>query len=148
MEGDIKECFDEGVDAAISKLIELKKIREILEEWAPKKRTIDFDIIDTAIEDSKDKTGIDHRTNAIDLKVLEQSVGTNIVVHQQLLTAFIGELPMEINELRNTVLCRNHQQLSDAAHKLKSSSRSMGTIILAISVINLNFLGVTLIGQR
>ncbi len=141
MEGDIKECFDVGVDAAISKPIELEKIREILEEWAPKKRTMDFDIIDTAIKDSKDKTGIDHRSNAIDLKVLEQSVGTNIVVHHQLLTAFIGELPMEINELRNAVSCRNHQQLSDAAHKLKSSSRSMGAITLGDICHQLEFSG-------
>ncbi len=55
MEGDIKECFDVGVDAAILKPIELEKNREILEEWAPKKRTIDFDIIDTALKIAKTK---------------------------------------------------------------------------------------------
>jgi PAS domain S-box-containing protein len=141
MESDIKECFDEGVDAVISKPVELEKIREILEEWAPKKRTIDFDIIDTSIEDGKDNTGIDHRTNAIDLKVLEQSVGTNIVVHQQLLTAFVGELPVETNELINAVSCRNHHQLSGAAHKLKSSSRSMGAVSLGDICHQLEFSG-------
>jgi EAL domain-containing protein (putative c-di-GMP-specific phosphodiesterase class I)/HPt (histidine-containing phosphotransfer) domain-containing protein len=40
-------------------------------------------------------------------------------------------LPTETNELINAVSCRNNHSLSDTAHKLKSSSRSMGAVKLS-----------------
>jgi EAL domain-containing protein (putative c-di-GMP-specific phosphodiesterase class I)/CheY-like chemotaxis protein/HPt (histidine-containing phosphotransfer) domain-containing protein len=133
MKSDVQKCFEVGVDVVISKPVELEQLRETLEEWNPKKLTADIDITDITIEDSKGKTGIDedsHPANAIDLQILEQSVGANVVVHQQLLSAFVGELPTQANDLINAVSCRNHHKLSDAAHKLKSSSRSMGAVAL------------------
>ncbi|MFT5597828.1 MAG: PAS domain S-box-containing protein [Gammaproteobacteria bacterium] len=42
MESDIQQCFDVGVDAVISKPVELEKLRETLAQWNPKKPAVDF----------------------------------------------------------------------------------------------------------
>jgi PAS domain S-box-containing protein len=133
MKSDIQQCFDVGVDAVISKPVELEQLRKMLEQWNPKKRASSLDITEIEVKDSEDNSNtykIDDWANSIDLTVLEQSVGSDVKIHQQLLSAFVVELPSQFNELIEAVSLHNHSKLSDAAHKLKSSSRSLGAIAL------------------
>lgn len=136
LDEDIQRCLAVGANEVISKPIELEQLRIVIEKWNPKNIVVDFDVTE-GVEDAPttytEYNGTEpgsQQTNAIDFSVLEQSVGDNNQVHRRLLAAFLDELPKAINGMRNAVSWRHQAKLSEAAHKLKSSSRSMGAIDL------------------
>lgn len=131
LDTDIQRYLEVGANEVISKPVELEQLRVAIEKWNPKNIVVDFDVTEGLEDDnSQDVESSIQLTNAIDFSVLEQSVGDDSKVHRRLLGAFVDELPKSINDMRNAVSWRHQVKLSAAAHKLKSSSRSMGAIDL------------------
>ena len=62
----------------------------------------------------------------INFAVLGQSVGTKPEIHKKLLKSYVRSLPQALDDVQIAFTWRNHELLSEYAHKLKSSSRSVG----------------------
>jgi len=122
MESDIKRCFDTGANDVISKPFTLDELKQMLKKWAPQQEELvpgPAVLSDIAQHD------------AIDLSVLRQTVGDSFETHCQLLTSYVDALPSALEDIQQAFAWSNHEQLADYAHRLKSSSGSMGATQLA-----------------
>jgi len=123
MASDREKCIEAGADEIISKPVELEELRHALEKWIP--REITKQIASDVIIPNGENLG-----SAIDLKVLHQSVGNKPDTHRKLLSSFVASLPESVGDIEDAFSWRNHEKLAEAAHKLKSSARSMGALKL------------------
>ncbi len=123
MQSDIEKCFEAGADDVIAKPVELEELRHALEKWVPREAE---DIVNESMAAFDETVSI----SAIDLDVLQQSVGNKPETHHKLLNSFVESLPETVGSIEDAFAWRNHEKLADAAHKLKSSARSMGAIEL------------------
>jgi len=123
LEADIKKCLDAGIDDVIPKPVELEDLRDALEKWAPDisaVKMVEHDQVDLNI--SLDQP--------VDINVLRQSTGDNTVLHRQLLRTFVDSLSDCADEIEQAFAWKNHEQIAELSHKLKSSSLSMGALQL------------------
>ena len=119
MASDREKCIEAGADDVISKPVELGELRNALEKWIPRE-----------VGDLVHEIQIDSSKTAIDLNLLRQLVGDKPETHRKLLKSFVNSLPEAIGDIEDAFAWRNHEKLSEAAHKLKSSAKSMGTLKL------------------
>ncbi len=124
LEADVEKCFAVGVDDVIPKPVELDDLRITLEKWAPN------GIVEDAEQDNQD--AIDLLVDeAIDLSVLAQSTGDKPDLHRHLLKSYYEALEDELDSMQQAFAWKNSEQIADYAHKLKSSSRSLGAMDMA-----------------
>jgi len=124
LQADVEKCFAVGVDDVIPKPVELDELRNVLEKWAPADR------LGAATEDVLD--AIDLRVDeAVDLGVLAQSTGDKPDLHRRLLQTYSDSLEAELENIQQAFAWKNNEQIAEYAHKLKSSSRSLGVMAMA-----------------
>ena len=125
MKSDIDRCFDSGADDVISKPLVLDALKLLLHKWLPGNIAdgTDYETTTKAPENASDE--------AIDLSILSRSVGDNTEVHRRLLKSYIEALPKALYDIRQAYAWHNLEQLGAYAHKLKSSSRSLGATRIA-----------------
>jgi EAL domain-containing protein (putative c-di-GMP-specific phosphodiesterase class I)/DNA-binding response OmpR family regulator/HPt (histidine-containing phosphotransfer) domain-containing protein len=124
MDADIDKCFEVGVDDVIPKPVELEDLRDALQKWAPPKKTVDL-----ATESPMDmelRNGV-----RLDLNVLAQSTGDKPDLHRHLLNSYSESLADQIDNIQQAFAWKNNEQIVEYTHKLKSSSRSLGAMIMA-----------------
>ncbi|MCP4490539.1 MAG: EAL domain-containing protein [Gammaproteobacteria bacterium] len=131
MQIDKEKCFAAGADEVIAKPVELKELRHAMEKWVPRERE---NTINTLLDATTSAT-------AIDLNVLQHSVGNKPETHHRLLSSFLESLSDSVANIEDAFAWRNHEKLADAAHKLKSSARSMGAVELGNLCHNLEQAG-------
>jgi EAL domain-containing protein (putative c-di-GMP-specific phosphodiesterase class I)/signal transduction histidine kinase/DNA-binding response OmpR family regulator/HPt (histidine-containing phosphotransfer) domain-containing protein len=124
MDADLDKCYEVGVDGVIPKPVELEDLRDALEKWAPPKKTVDL-----ATESPMDTDS--PRGAQLDLNVLAQSTGDKPDLHRHLLTSYHEALDPEIDNIQQAFAWKNSEQIAEYTHKLKSSSRSLGAMVMA-----------------
>ena len=122
---DKQRCFDAGVNDVISKPVGLEELRMSLSRWSPKE-----DVRASSGRRYTDKQETRAET-VVNLGVLQEAVGDNPAVHRRLLNAYDRSLPQALDDIQIAFAWRNHELLSEYAHKLKSSSRSVGAVQIA-----------------
>jgi CheY-like chemotaxis protein/HPt (histidine-containing phosphotransfer) domain-containing protein len=125
LESDVKQCMDTGASDFISKPFGLDDLRQILQKWSTQ---LEGTGAVTATPLQSPKITPDE---AIDLSVLKLMVGDNIELHHKLLTTYIVTLPEALDDIQQAFDARNHDLLGEYAHKLKSSSGSLGVTRIA-----------------
>ena len=125
MEGDVRKCIDIGANDVLSKPFGLDDLRQVLEKWSVEQFATETAVI---IEPNASPGSV---VEAIDLSKLRESVGDKPEVHRQLLESYIKTLPKALEDIQLAFGWRNYEQLGEHAHKLKSSSLSMGATQLA-----------------
>ncbi len=124
LEADVEKCFSAGVDDLIAKPVELEDLRDALLKWIPQ----DAD----AKHESDSVTALDLELESpVDTKVLTQSTGDKPELHRHLLQSYWQALDDEIDNIQQAFAWKNHEQIAEYTHKLKSSSRSLGAMIMA-----------------
>jgi len=125
MESDVQRCFDIGASEVISKPLGVDKLRQVLVKWSPLGVTTETTTAPAAqaLESAP--------AEAIDLAVLKEMVGDNIEAHHRLLRSYIDALPKTLDIIQQACDARNHKQLEECAHRLKSSSSSLGATRIA-----------------
>ncbi len=123
LEADVKKCLEAGIDDVISKPVELEDLRDVLEKWAPGM------VAEKKVDDDPGKLDTPP-DQPVDMGVLRQSTGDNLELHRQLLRTFADSLSECSDEIEQAFAWKNHEQIAEYAHKLKSSSRSMGAVLL------------------
>ena len=125
LKADVEKCFDVGVDGVISKPVELDELRSVLEKWVSTSET-PLDTLDA-------QQGIVPTVkDAVDLNVLVQSTGDKPELHQDLLKSYRDELDDQLSNIQQAFAWKNNEQIAEYTHKLKSSSRSLGAMALAM----------------
>ena len=130
LDADVEKCYAAGIDDVIAKPVELEDLRHALDKWVPGEGgpAGDYDAEttapDIAVNDADDR-------DAIDFEVLAQATGDKPELHRSLLQSYLEALGAEVTHLQQAYAWKNSEQLLEYAHKLKSSSRSLGVTHLA-----------------
>jgi CheY-like chemotaxis protein len=124
LEADVEKCFSVGVDDLIAKPVELEDLRDALLKWLPQAAQ--------AKDETDSVASLDLELGSpIDTKVLTQSTGDKPELHRHLLQSYWQALDNEIDNVQQAFAWKNHEQIAEYTHKLKSSSRSLGAMIMA-----------------
>jgi CheY-like chemotaxis protein len=120
MDREKRRCFEAGVNDVMSKPVDLEDLRISLGRWSSR--------IETTVSSTRENI-VSQPISAgevVNLAILRRSVGNKPEVHRHLLTSYARTLPQSLDDIQIAYSWRNHELLSEYAHKLKSSSRSVG----------------------
>ncbi len=125
IKGEMENCISMGMDGYLSKPTPLEKLRSVLETWLPR---IPASL--TADGASSTVPPLSGAANEppVHVHVLEALVGNDEDIVKELLKNFHGSANAIADELRAAWRLGNLNGVSAAAHKLKSSSRSVGAL--------------------
>jgi signal transduction histidine kinase/CheY-like chemotaxis protein/HPt (histidine-containing phosphotransfer) domain-containing protein len=134
LQGEAERCLAAGMDDYMSKPIDMRELRDKLNRWMP-----DFNpesdsdnaenfISDIANEDEQDKN---NNSDAIDSSALMEMFGDDPDMFKEILTDFIQPSKDIIEEIKSAHQEHFAEGVKQAAHKLKSSARSVGANDLA-----------------
>jgi PAS domain S-box-containing protein len=108
LKGEAQRCRDVGMDDYLSKPAPLERLKTMLEKWLP-------------VAKSK----------PVDVSILEALVGNDPEIISDFLQDFNRSATQITAELTTACASGQAEQASAAAHKLKSSARSVGALVLA-----------------
>ncbi len=122
---DVEKCFAAGVDDVIPKPVELHDLRDALAKWAPAEKG------GIAARREPPVVAGPSTDDVIDMQVLIRSTGDKPGLHCQLLISYLDALAKDIDNIQQAFAWKNSEQVAEHAHKLKSSSSSLGANFLA-----------------
>lgn len=140
-----ERCLKLGMDAYLSKPVELKRLEEELFKWLPvvsgKSSTQDTVIPISTSRDAKEDVALadqdegvtrtDENEVPVDPSILTQIVGDDPKLHRQFLEKFVDPASQTISEIHAAFDAGSAEQVGELGHKLKSSSRTIGANALA-----------------
>ena len=126
MEADVQQCLDAGADDVIAKPLMLDALQRALDEWMPQ---TDAGAVSAPGANLPSGQGVP--VVAIDVSILRQSVGDRIDLQRRLLKTYTEAMPKSLFDIRQAFAWHNLEQLGGFAHKLKSSSSSLGALQIA-----------------
>ena len=136
LQGEAERCLAAGMDGYMSKPVDLKDLAKNVNRWMPTKTA---DVIKTTpvqTTESHDIIAEEPMKNSIenpvvDTNVLKNLLGDDEEMLREVMKDFIAPSLDIVEELQGGYAKRDGQEIQMAAHKLKSSSRSMGANSLA-----------------
>jgi PAS domain S-box-containing protein len=138
MKEDVDSCFAADMDDYLSKPLDMARLRERLEKWMPEREaeadeeifvvsSMDVPATETPAS-SDDVTG---DASPIDPSALKSVFGDDEETFLEILMEFVDPATANVAEICSAVENRSAPEVGAAAHKLKSSSRSVGANQLA-----------------
>jgi PAS domain S-box-containing protein len=129
LQGEAERCLAAGMDDYMSKPIDMKELREKLRRWMPEPAH-EIDLLTGEIKLNIATTGEADNT-PIDESTLKSMFGDDPDIFKEILGDFITPSRDIIVEIKNGWESRSAEAIMQAAHKLKSSARSVGANELA-----------------
>jgi CheY-like chemotaxis protein/HPt (histidine-containing phosphotransfer) domain-containing protein len=126
MKGEEEHCLQQGMDAYLSKPIELERLKFVLDQWltssVTSERPVAKDInVEKPIAESTDLP-------VFAPEVLTKLLGDKPSIHRRLLEKFLKDTREQAVQLLQACEARNTEIVHQTAHSLKSVSRSMGAM--------------------
>ena len=122
--GERKACIDAGMNDYLPKPVPLENLQQKLARWT-----------DQTIAESEPVSGAVAATNGaasiLDVSVLEKLVGADPAIIQSFLTDYKASSQRSAAAIIDAYQVGEWQQVSNLAHALKSSSRSVGALALS-----------------
>ena len=130
--GEAEKCLGVGMDGYMSKPVDLKKLEETLRHWLPDRDGEPADG-DGTKRSSPDEISLSAASDngVIDVEAIKALLGDDKTVILQMLHDFVPAATANVGEITEAVEAGNAAAAGAGAHKLKSSSRSMGANALA-----------------
>jgi two-component system sensor histidine kinase/response regulator len=127
---DRERCLAAGMDAYISKPVDLGALEVMLDEWAgaPVEPLQAVDLHPKANPAVLADEPIDHSRLA-DLRELESPDGSSLL--ESMIASFISRGVERLGALRRALRAADHKALADAAHELKGSAGTIGAVRVA-----------------
>jgi HPt (histidine-containing phosphotransfer) domain-containing protein len=126
LKGEIEHCLAVGMDDYLSKPVQLATMKAMLEKWLPLSPRVEITSTGTA------SSILPHTGSAIpvDVDVLRKLVGNDDAMIREFLHEFRASMVKIAGELRAAGETGQAAVAGALAHKLKSSSRSVGALTL------------------
>jgi PAS domain S-box-containing protein len=128
LQGEAERCLAAGMDDYVSKPIAMPVLIAALRKWMPPPREDDTP--------QRDKPAVDERA-------IKDTFGDDAATFKEILLSFVGPSQDIIAEIAAALKQRTASGVKDAAHKLKSSARSIGAHVLADICVALEAAGKT-----
>lgn len=124
LKGEAERCRAIGMDDYLTKPVQLEQLKQTIQKWLPKHSGIS--------EDPKliRQQVISQQVVPVDIRVLQALVGDDPVITQEFLSDFRTSAQAIHDQLHMAYQQHQLDQVKAAAHKLKSSARSVGAQIL------------------
>lgn len=119
LRGEEVRALNAGMDAYLTKPIQLSALNAALREWLP-----------TAVDAKVASPNSDVSPGAVDIGVLTDLVGGDMPMVRELMLEYRMSAQQLSSELKEALEQQNIAQVAAISHKLKSSSRSVGAIAL------------------
>ncbi|MCX7184950.1 MAG: PAS domain S-box protein [Nitrosospira sp.] len=126
LKGEAEHCLDIGMDDYLSKPVQLAHLKVMLEKWLPAAKSG----TETVVAGIGAEVSSATMAGPVDVRVLEALVGNDPVVISEFLRDFRTSSEKIATELRAAYQAGQTAVVGAAAHKLKSSSRSVGALAL------------------
>ncbi|APR04285.1 EAL domain-containing protein [Thauera chlorobenzoica] len=127
-----------GMDDYLTKPVALAKLRAVLEHWLPQR---DGGTTGTEAAPPGQGGGLPVAQPALDVAVLERLVGEDMGAVRALLAKYAGTASAIAAELNEAAGAGDFARLAATAHRLKSSSRSVGALALGDHCAELELAG-------
>jgi PAS domain S-box-containing protein len=114
LRGEAARAQAAGMDDYLTKPVALARLREVLETWLPRDGTASAAV----------------PASALDVAVLQRLVGDDPAILHDFLSDYARTAAAAVAELRAAAAAQDPAQIISIAHKLKSSSRSVGALPL------------------
>lgn len=133
LQGEAERCLAAGMDDYVSKPIAMPSLIAVLKKWMPPPRHAAEPII---VDPVKANGG-----PAIDERAIKDTFGDDDDVFKEILQSFVAPSQEIVIEIISAWEKRKASGVKDAAHKLKSSARSVGANALADICVKLEAAG-------
>jgi PAS domain S-box-containing protein len=130
LKGEADHCREAGMDDYLSKPVQLTILREILEKWLPAMAAKTSDVGRALPAVDKMRRAEPDLQLPVDVKVLKTLVGDDKTIIAEFLHDFRISAGRIAAELRTAYTRGDTMATGAAAHKLKSSARSVGAMAL------------------
>lgn len=124
LRGEAQRAFAAGIDEHLTKPLQLPQLQAALARWMA------ADAADSMVGDLTDFAPISHAAATLDIAVLESLVGSDRDVVHEFLEAFRAAARSAAAEMKVAAAQGDTARIGAVAHRLKSSSRSVGALAL------------------
>jgi signal transduction histidine kinase/CheY-like chemotaxis protein len=118
LHGEAERCLQAGMDDYLAKPVKIRHLYEKLAHWLPR----------SAPPDPQTEVASEHGTKGAvaDLSVLRSAIGDDIDDLADIVLHYLEDSASILNALQQAMEARNAPAVASLAHRLKSSSRSVG----------------------
>lgn len=124
LRGEARRAMEVGMNEYLTKPLQLKLLAVALEKWMPAAD-------EEAMLQPENSSATVSTNFSVDLNVLKSLVGDAPDILRELLNDYLTSARQLANEMREAFSTNDAKQIGMIAHKLKSSSRSVGALTLA-----------------
>jgi signal transduction histidine kinase/HPt (histidine-containing phosphotransfer) domain-containing protein len=125
LRGEASHALDAGMDGYLTKPLRLPALRETLEKWLPQPPAEA-----AAGAAAEQPVAPAPGREALDINVLKKMVGDEPGTLYELLKEFLGALSAGMDSIKSAAGAEGFDEVVSMAHRLKSSSRSVGALPL------------------
>ena len=123
LRGEANRARAAGLDEYMTKPVQLPTLRTMLEKWLPHATV-------SSAPAAPQKKNRRQETSIVDIAVLENLVGDDPATVNEFLTDYLTSSRLLAEEMRAALAAGDSRQVGTIAHKLKSSSRAVGALVL------------------
>lgn len=124
LRGEAEHASTAGMDAFLTKPVSLERLKDTLEHWIPGARELAAPAQAHPLWGGAPVVG----GTPLDVTVLRQLIGSDPTVEREFLLEFRDTAVRQAEELREAVRHGDLGRVSQVAHKLKSTARSVGAL--------------------
>lgn len=124
LKGEAERCRAMGMDDYLSKPVQLEQLKSVLVKWLPGSKQTEQQ------EENVQQPAVATEKVAVDVSILKSLVGNDQIIIREFLQDFLGDSQKIAGQLQSAVTNGKTDEAKSAAHKLKSSARSVGALAL------------------
>lgn len=126
LRGEANRAHEVGMDEYLTKPVPLRTLRTFLEKWLPRQEANS----PAHIQAKNEKDNELNQLHLVDINILKNLVGDDRKIVQEFLSDYLAVAQTSTEDIETAFNAENFRELSSVAHKLKSSSRSIGALLL------------------